>query len=152
LPLLLCPLVMPLRVLLSCWIDDIRSSAIPHFLRCPRSIGPTAGDQTRTLVTGDAFSSLAQERKDLHMKSTANVLTRFSLALLLCLGVFVTANPAASGRGQELGDNKRCLRECKVRYKEAMQQCRGLNERARYKCQHKAGRYGKPCRDACGRQ
>jgi hypothetical protein len=54
------------------------------------------------------------------MKSIANVFIRISLTVLFCLGMLITANPAALARDRDRdrGGRERCQTECQERYKE----------------------------------
>jgi Ni/Co efflux regulator RcnB len=84
------------------------------------------------------------------MKSTANALIRISLALVFCLGMFATANPAALGqRDRERGDRDKCQKECQERYKEQTRQCKDRRGRERRECQRRADKERRECRDKC---
>jgi hypothetical protein len=83
------------------------------------------------------------------MKST---ILRISLALVFCLGIFVSANPAAMGQRDrgERGNRDRCQKECKKKYKEQVSDCkskRGKGERR--ECKERASKELRECQDRC---
>ena len=81
------------------------------------------------------------------MKST---ILRISLAVVFCLGMFLTANPAALGQREDRGDRDRCQKECKKHYKEQMSDCkskRGKNERR--ECKERASKELRECQGRC---
>jgi hypothetical protein len=84
------------------------------------------------------------------MKSTV---IRIALAFVFCLGMFVTANPAALGqrtdRNYNRGDRERCQKECQEKYKEQSRQCRDKRGRERRECQKSADKERRECRDKC---
>jgi hypothetical protein len=83
------------------------------------------------------------------MKSTV---MRISLALVFCLGMFATANPAALGQRPDRGnrgDRERCQKECQEKYKEQSHQCRDKRGRERRECQQRANKERRECRDKC---
>ena len=82
------------------------------------------------------------------MKSTAKVLSRISLALLFCLAMFITANPAVSGQ-RDRGGRRHCEKECQDRYKEQIRECRDKRGRDRRECQRHAEKDRNECRDKC---
>jgi hypothetical protein len=82
------------------------------------------------------------------MKST---IIRISLALLFCLGMFVTANPAALGQrpDRDRGGRERCQKECQDRYREQTRECKGKRGRDRRECLQRADKDRRECRDKC---
>jgi hypothetical protein len=84
------------------------------------------------------------------MKSKANVLIRISLALLFCLGMFVTANPVPAGQPNP---GLTCQSRCQYGYKHQKYVCnlaevhkRGKDRR---ECLQKADKDLRECRDKC---
>jgi hypothetical protein len=79
---------------------------------------------------------------------------RISLALLFCLGMFVTANPVALGqrdrdRDRDRGGHKRCQKECKERYDHQKRECKDRRGRERRECQQRADREQRECKERC---
>jgi hypothetical protein len=85
------------------------------------------------------------------MKSTANVFVRFSLALIFCLGMLVTANPVASARDRDKENRKRCQHECDDRYKQQKRECKDRRGKERHRCEQRADRERHDCKDGCRR-
>ena len=79
------------------------------------------------------------------MKST---ILRISLALVFCLGMLVTANPAVSGQ-RDRGERQKCQKECQDKYREQTRECRGKRGRDRRECQQRADKDLRECRDKC---
>jgi hypothetical protein len=79
------------------------------------------------------------------MKST---ILRISLALLFCLGMFVTANPAALGQ-RDRGNRERCQKECQEKYKERMRDCKGMRGKDKRGCKERATKERNECKDRC---
>jgi len=81
------------------------------------------------------------------MKST---IIRTGLALLFCLGMFVTANPAAAGqRDRDRGDRRRCEKECKEKYDQQKRECRDRRGKERRECQQRADQERRECKEKC---
>jgi hypothetical protein len=78
------------------------------------------------------------------MKSRANVLIRISLALLFCLGMFVTANPAPAGQPNP---HQTCLSRCQVANFKG--RCKGKRGKDRRECLQNADKELRGCRDRC---
>jgi hypothetical protein len=87
----------------------------------------------------------SNRRKDSSMKSTV---VRISLALLFCLGTFVTAHSVPVGQ-RDRHERQRCEKECQARYKEETRQCRDKRGKDRRECQQRADRDRRECRDKC---
>ena len=85
------------------------------------------------------------------MKSRANVLIRISLALLFCLGMFVTASSPAVGQRDrgDRGRHERCKRECEDRYRERKRECNNRRGRDKHQCKQEADRERRDCKDRC---
>src|SRR5260370_4307671 len=100
----------------------------------------------------ETYSLSLAERKDMHMKSTPNVFIRISLAMLFCLGMLVTANPAAFAqrdRDRDRGGRERCQKEMQDRYKHQKHDCEDRKGRERHRCEQRADRARRECRDKC---
>jgi hypothetical protein len=82
------------------------------------------------------------------MKSTVTVLLRFSLALLFCIGMFVTANAAITGRPDK-GDRKHCQKECKERYNHQKDECKEKRGGERRECKERAEKERHECQEKC---
>jgi hypothetical protein len=82
------------------------------------------------------------------MKST---ILRISLALVFCLGMLVSANPAALGQRDRglSGGRQKCEKECQDRYREQSHQCRDKRGKDRRECQKSADKERRECRNKC---
>jgi hypothetical protein len=85
------------------------------------------------------------------MNSRANVFIRIALALLFCVGMFVTANSAALGQRDrhDRGRRARCERDCEERYRERKRDCNNRRGRDKNQCKRDADRDRRDCRENC---
>ena len=73
---------------------------------------------------------------------------RIGLAVVFCLGMLVTANPAALGQ-RDRGERRKCERECQQKYNEQVRECNGKRGRERRECRDRATKDLRECRNKC---
>ena len=74
-----------------------------------------------------------------------SVLWRLGLALVFCLGAFVTAGSAS---GAAVPGN-RCKDRCNERYNRRKDECKGLRKYARHQCEDRAKYERDQCKQRC---
>jgi hypothetical protein len=82
------------------------------------------------------------------MKSMSTVLIRITFAVLLCLGMFVTANSAPPGQ-RDKHERQRCEKECKDRYSHQKHDCKNQRGNDRRQCERRAQDDYNNCKHGC---